>query len=93
MSVAKLIQNIDVATADSVVDGITAKDRTRLLQACDDLRVAYEDPMAAMFRMMFAVSVLQNFSATMNAHGATVLSTSVSGFKDSCWDEDYRCRS
>lgn len=56
MSVDQLIQDIYAATADGVVGAITSEDRARLLAASDALRLAYEDPMATVYRMMFAVN-------------------------------------
>lgn len=57
MSVEQLIQDIYAATADGVVGAIIPEDRARLLSASDALRLAYEDPMAAVYRMMFSVSL------------------------------------
>lgn len=87
MSIAKVIEGIDAATADEVVSSISSEDRIKLLQSSDKLRFAYEDPMAATFRMMFAVS--SSLDDIALSHIA--LGPSVGSFKDSCRDESHRC--
>jgi hypothetical protein len=54
MTLSKLIVEINAAARTADKD-VTKEQRGQLIEACDALRKAYEDPMALLSRLIFAV--------------------------------------
>ena len=57
MSVSELIKTLN-ATADAPPSNVKEEDRAALLAACEKLKGAFESPLEATVRVIFAVSGL-----------------------------------